>query len=607
MYLPRRTLRCLTLAAAAIALAPDLYPQATSAAASPPSGPTTFFPLAEVHRGLHGTAWTVFEGVTPEPMDVEILGVLRGALGPRQDMILARLHGPKPEYTGVVAGMSGSPVYIDGKLVGALSYRIGQFSREAIAGITPIQQMLEVRDLSDRHAATPNPHPATSAAEATTATAAGKAAVEPIETPLVFSGFSREVIDRFASRFTAAGLTPVSGLGGSDPAAAPTPPLVPGSAVSAILAAGDLSIAGTCTVTYVDPKQLLACGHPITQYGAVSLPMTKAEVVATLPSPLNSFKIVNTTETIGAFTEDRQSAIFGRLGETARMIPVTVAITPAPGSSELPRTYHFQVLNNPQLTPSVMLVSVYQTLQNTDLAAAELSYQLRGSLDVAAEAAGAPELHVPLDGILTQNDFNPAAINAALFLNDRFSRVYGNVSDPPLVRSVDLHFQILPGRRTAAIEAASADRAEVSPGETLAIDWSLHPYRQPVQHMEARVTLPPSLASGPLRLLVSDGATLDRLLSSSGPAKDSSLADTVRQLRETHPDDQVYVSVLDHQAQAVLASGSLTDLPISVASVLDPLKTTRSIQLNGESVRTLAALPAAYAVTGSEVVDLVVR
>ena len=145
-----------------------------------------------------------------------------------------------------------------------------------------------------------------------------------METPLVFSGFSQDAVDLVGDRFRAMGMTPVAGLGSADSKAVQPEPLVPGSAVSAVLVRGDLSISGTCTVTYVDEKRLLACGHPITQYGPVDIPMTKAAVVATLPSPLNAFKIINTTETVGAFTEDRASAIMGRFGEKARMIPVTV-------------------------------------------------------------------------------------------------------------------------------------------------------------------------------------------------------------------------------------------------------------------------------------------
>src|ERR1700678_1669565 len=334
------------------------------AAAMPAAAPavTQFFPLAEVKRGLRGVAYTVFEGVNPEPMEVEILGTLKDALGPGQDMILAQLHGVKPEYTGVVAGMSGSPVYIDGRLVGALSYRIGQFSKEPIAGITPIEYMLQVRD-GDGSAAAIGANGRGAKQDAGILLSAsddgsfsGRGGKQPemraMETPLMFGGFSQETVERFGDRFRAIGLTPVVGLGGADSAAVQPEPLVPGSAVSAVLVRGDLSMAGTCTVTYVDPKRLLACGHPITQYGPVDMPMTKATVLASLASPLNAFKIINTTETVGAFTEDRASAIMGRFGVQARMIPVVVEVVPPVGAEKMagaanaavaPKTLHFEV------------------------------------------------------------------------------------------------------------------------------------------------------------------------------------------------------------------------------------------------------------------------
>src|ERR1700734_3035977 len=156
--------------------------------AMPPSAPTVtkFFPLSDVKRGMKGVAYTVFEGGNPEPMDVEILGVLKDSLGPGQDMILARLHGDKPEYTGVVAGMSGSPVYIDGRLVGALSYRIGQFTKEPICGITPIESMLQVRDGGGSSA------PGMRRADVKDSGVEGRPDMRPMETPLVFGGFSQE-------------------------------------------------------------------------------------------------------------------------------------------------------------------------------------------------------------------------------------------------------------------------------------------------------------------------------------------------------------------------------------------------------------------------------
>ena len=298
----------------------------------PPSVAAGVFPLDQVHRGLRGVAYTVFEGTQPEAMEVEILGILHNAIGPGQDMILARLVGAKPEYTGVVAGMSGSPVYIDGKLLGALSYRIGQFSKEPIAGITPIAQMFQVRDqpaapaIGTSLASADHPeNPAHSAASGATPVA-DSATVQPIETPLVFTGFSPEAIKLWQDNLPSAGLTAMSGIGGGSSTQAQPEPIVPGSAISAVLVRGDLDISATCTVTYIDAKQLLACGHPITQYGPVAMPMTKAEVLATLASPLNAFKIINTTETVGSFTQDRQSAIGGLLGATARMIPVSVSI-----------------------------------------------------------------------------------------------------------------------------------------------------------------------------------------------------------------------------------------------------------------------------------------
>ena len=302
----------------------------------PPSVAAGVFPLDQVHRGLRGVAYTVFEGTQPEAMEVEILGVLHNAFGNGQDMILARLVGAKPEYTGVVAGMSGSPVYVDGKLLGALSYRIGQFSKEPIAGITPIEQMFQVRDQPVTPAAATALASAAQSRDSCSRTictgetpVADSGTMQPIETPLVFSGFSPEAIKLWQDHLPAAGLTAMAGIGGGSSSQPQPDPIVPGSAISAVLVRGDLDISATCTVTYIDAKQLLACGHPITQFGPVSMPMTKAEVLATLASPLNAFKIINTTETVGSFTQDRQSAISGLLGATARMIPVSVSVTRA--------------------------------------------------------------------------------------------------------------------------------------------------------------------------------------------------------------------------------------------------------------------------------------
>ena len=264
---------------------------------------------------------------------MEILGVLKDSLGPGRDMILARLGGLKPEYTGVVAGMSGSPVYIDGRLVGALSYRIGQFSKEPIAGITPIEQMLEVRD----GVAVPG---------------GGCEGEGPERTRCrrwrrrwCLGGSARRRWSGLGTGFAQWEWCRWRGWGGVDRSV--------GAAGAA--GAGERGECGAGGGRPVDdgdvhgdvcrPKRLLACGHPITQSGAVDMPMTKAEVLATLPSPLNAFKIVNATEEVGAFREDRASAILGRFGAVARMIPVTVEVRA--GDAGEARSYHLRVLRQP--------------------------------------------------------------------------------------------------------------------------------------------------------------------------------------------------------------------------------------------------------------------
>ena len=562
--------------------------------AMPASAPavTKFFPLSEVRRGMKGVAYTVFEGVNPEPMQVEILGLLKDALGPGQDMILARLHGDKPEYTGVVAGMSGSPVYIDGRLAGALSYRIGQFTKEPICGITPIESMLQVRDGGNAGA------PGMRRAEVKDSGVEGQPEMRPMETPLVFGGFSQETVDRFGDRFRAMGLTPVAGLGGANPTAVQPEPLVPGSAVSAVLVRGDLSMAGTCTVTYVDAKRLLACGHPITQYGPVQMPMTKAEVLASLASPLNSFKIINTTETVGAFTEDRASAILGQFGAQARMIPVAVEVVPPAGEA---KTLHFEVLDNRQLTPSAMLMSVYQSLQTNNVSAEEMSYRVTGEIGVKGQTP------VRMQGIMAQNEMFPGTINTALLVNDRFSKVYENAMDQPTVTGVKLKVEALPARMTAAVESARLSRMEARPGDEIEVEAVLHPYQAEARMVRVKVKLPAELTPGAMRVLVSDGATVDKLMTHGPSQQQVGLTDTVAALNRLHPNDRVYVTLLDHAAQAVVEGEALPVVPLSMANVLEPLKESQKMQLTGESVVEAGSVEAGYAVSGSQVLSLLVK
>jgi hypothetical protein len=578
----------------------------TLAAAVPPPS-TSFFPLSQVHRGLHGTAYTVFEGTQPEAMEVEILGVLHNAIGPHQDMILARLHGAKPEYSGVVAGMSGSPVYIDGKLVGALAYRIGEFSKEPIAGITPIGEMLEVRDES---------HDAELSAEkkglgirdqgtelraqssAIRAQDVNTADVRPIETPLVFSGFSPEALALWREHVPGLGLTPVAGIGGSSSGEAQPEPIIPGSAVSAVLVRGDLEISATCTVTYVDPKQLLACGHPITQFGRVSMPMTKAEVVATLPSPYNAFKIINTTETVGSFTEDRETAIRGQFGKPARMIPLTMHLA-QDGAQEKPRTLHLEVIDQEQITPAAVMVSLFQSLIQTNGYTAETTYRVRGTVKLT----GYPV--VKFENLIAPTDFAPANLVAALALGEHFNRLYANAARQTPIESVDVDVDAIPGRRTVQIESAQAGKTTVHAGDTISIETTVRPWRGEMKNIRIPVTLPATLPDGPVRLLVSDGGTLDRLMQPSQPG--GSVLDvnaTIAQLNNLHANDRLYVTLLAPDAQAAIDGRTLTALPLSMANVLEPVRDNRGMTLSGESAVPLGSVALDAVLSGQQVVTL---
>src|SRR6185437_15962989 len=383
------------------------------------SKPVETIPVSQIHEGMRGVAYTVFQGTKPEPMEVEVLGVLKNANGPKGDIILVRLGGAKAEYTGVVAGMSGSPVYFDGKLAGAIAFRIGEFSKEPIAGVTPISEMLEISAIDTTP--TSVPVQAKSLPQLTSKTSGPGIAstpvqsfsnyLKPIDTPLVFSGFSEDAVQRFASQFAAQGIVPVMGVGSVSPQKQPDP-LVPGSAVSAVLVSGDMNIAATCTVTYIDATHLLACGHPLMQFGSVDLPMTKADVLATLPSPLNAFKIVNATETVGSFVQDRHNGILGEFGKKAEMIPVTLTIH----GGTAPKVFHFQVLNNARLSPVAISTTVYNALHGVNEYGDETTYAMKGVISVG----GFPEVKLEDMFAASPDGMQPAAMMAASAIGGSF-------------------------------------------------------------------------------------------------------------------------------------------------------------------------------------------
>ncbi|HKO10640.1 MAG TPA: hypothetical protein VJV22_01635, partial [Acidobacteriaceae bacterium] len=378
-------------------------------------------------------------------------------------------------------------------------------------------------------------------------------------------------------------------------------PLVPGSAVSAVLVRGDLNIAATCTVTYVDPKKMLACGHPITQFGPVSMPMTKADVVATLPSPANAFKIINTTETVGTITQDRESAILGEFGRKAHMIPVTLHVThDGVGSAEKAEdALHFQVIDQPQVTPMAVMVAVYQGLMQQNAYSLLTTYRLQG----AVKLSGFPL--VKLNSLVAPTDTLPANLLAALELGQRFTKLYDNAARRTPIESVDLEIAAIPRRLTAEIESVHASKVEVHAGDTVTIDATIRPWHGDPKNVRVPVTLPANLPVGPVRLLLSDGGTLDRMMQPlQFNAQPLDVAETIAQLNSTHPSDRLYVTLLAPEAQAAVEGRTLSSLPMSMANALAPLKENRGLVLNGESAEPMASLPMDAVINGQQVVTL---
>ena len=568
--------------------------------------PVATIPLEQIHAGMRGVAYTVFQGTKPEPMDVEVLGVLKNANGPKGDVILVRLGGAKAEYTGVVAGMSGSPVYFNGKLAGAVAFRIGEFSKEPIAGVTPISEMLEISALDTtptsvpvQAKSVPSLAAKTSGPGLASATAPNFANyLKPIETPLVFSGFSEDAVQKFASQFASQGIIPVMGVGSASDVKQPDP-LVPGSAVSAVLVRGDMDIAATCTVTYIDSDHLLACGHPLLQFGSIALPMTKAQVLATLPSPLNAFKIVNATETVGSFVQDRHNGIMGEFGKKPEMIPVTLTIHG--GTS--PKTFHYEVLNNARLSPIAVSTTVFNALHGVNEYGDQTTYAMKGEISVE----GFPQVKLQ-DMFASADGLQPAAMLAAASVGGSFGRIYDNPFSTPDIKGLQLDFEVSNERRWARLDSARTDINEARPGDEVTVEVLLRPYRGEavIEHIPVRV--PQSASKGMLHILVSDGDMLDRLRRGPSGAQKLDLASTIGILNKQHVNNRVYVSVLDEDPEAMVADKVMPALPLSVMNVMDGMRGTQDMTVLGESSVSETATPALdYVVSGAQLLSITIK
>ncbi len=592
----------------------------------PKSGKVEIFKESDLKPGMKATAWTVLAGNDPEPIPVEILGILKNQWGPHQDIILGKMGG-KAIRTNVAGGMSGSPVYIDGKLVGAVALRFSVFSPDAICGITPIELMLEVSEFDKSRPSegrTPDSGarqaavtvPGSMLAQVVSAGASGNFQAQsqtmiPIETPLTFSGFGEGVLQQFSPLFQQMGMTVAAGgststMHDAKPVAGWQHSLNPGDAVSAVLVSGDMSVSGMCTVTYNDGKNVLACGHPIFNLGPVDMPMAKSEVLMTLASAFQPNKFGNATEIVGALHQDRHSAIMGQLGETAEMVPVNVKVRSYSDDTHIrkERELHYNVFVQQKWTPYLMMLTLFNSVNGSNDFAEEATYRFHGDVEFADHEK------LSLATMLATSEAPmPAPMMLAGWWGDHFNRLFLNSVHTPKLKSVNATIDLFPERKQASIENAWVANSEVEAGAQMPVKVFLRPYRGERIEREFMVKIPATMTKGEHRVLLSDADTLNRMQSAAGSAnRFIDIPQAVSLLNQERANNQVYVSLIEPRPTVYVEDKIMPSLPPSVMNVMQTGRSaSRQFTTSPESAVEQGSIPLDQVVTGSYSLKIVVK
>jgi hypothetical protein len=562
--------------------------------ARPMAGKTVILPLKEVKPGAQAVAWTVFQGTVPEAVPIEIVGVWKNYLGPHGDVILGKMGGRGKE-TNVAAGMSGSPVYIDGKLIGAVALRMSVFSPDAICGITPIESMLEIEELDKSRPAdarTPDSIPQKRAAAiempnelaARLAAASGlqettlrQAVVTPIETPLVFSGFTDRALRGFEGLLGQMGVAAVQGGSTAGkltakPAKGWEKSLNPGEAISGVLVSGDMSVTGMGTVTYNDGKKVLAFGHPFFSLGPIDMPMAASEILMVLSSAYQPTKFGMATEIVGALHQDRFSGIMGELGAEAPSIPVHVKVrTLGQGNQVIKeKNLNFDVFVHQKWTPLLMTLTLSNSLSQVNEYADEMTYRINGNVDLVGGRK------VSLATMFAGSDAPmPPNLMLATWWGDKFNKLFLNPVDMPLLHAVDCTVDVLPDRRSATVDSAWTPSTEVDAGTDIPVKVFLRPYRGERLERTVNVRIPAGLAKGEHRILFSDADTLNRLQTAAAATnRYLDIPETVSLLNQERQNNRLYVSLVDPRATYYADDKTLPALPASVLNVLQTERTS---------------------------------
>lgn len=523
---------------------------ATVAAATRPSG-APLLPLDELKPGMTGEVWTVFKGTEPEPFTVEVTGVVRNALGPGKSLILCELTDERVQKMGAVAGMSGSPLYIDGRLAGALAYQVQKFETVRYAGFTPAADLVEVSRKSDQALA------AKAARAPSTRPAAADRADDTL-TPLtpVFAGggLAPAAIDWLAPQFESLGLR-VASLGGqmaAAGAAVATRALQPGDAVAVAVTTGDITLAATGTVSYVDGDRVVAFGHPMMGLGEVELPMARSEIVAILPSNLNSLKVANTGEIIGTISQDRLSAVAGELGAAPAMLPVEIAVA-RPG--EETRYLRFSAARHPQLTPLVIGAGAAQAVLGSN------DSGFANGVRVEARFAFPNGTTVPTTSLVS----GPQGITQGLaeFVRD-IGAVLQNPYEDIVPAAIKVRVTPLAVNPLTTLEYVRLSRTVLAPGANLEVTVGWRDHQGAPAEETIQIPVPPAWQGRNLELVAANGGALDQLTGRDATvtaAQFRSLDALLERVRVAREPDGLYLAVVE-SGRAFVDQADLTrDLP----------------------------------------------
>ncbi len=554
---------------------------------------TITMPLAQVKPGMKGRGKSVFQGRVIEDFDAEILGVMENT-APKRSVILARLKGRGLESTGIIAGMSGSPVYIDGKLIGAVAYGFS-FSKEAIAGITPIDEMLAVKTAPEEpKAGTGAPiilRDGISQEELSgtflKALAARSAehdpgrSLSPLELPLILSGFSAGAFERARSYFTPWGFLAVRGGAGgqtlsSDIPAGPS--LREGDAVGVQLLGGDLDISAVGTATYVDGAKVLAFGHPIYNLGSVDYAMTRADVIAVMPSLESSFKLATAGPVIGRFTQDRTPGAAGEVGVMPHLIPLNIGLQTGPASR---KDFKLKLIADKFLTPAIVNMAVSTLVTSEGRSLGDLSLDFNA--DVFLDKGG---LSVHLEDLFSGSYDNPPTSLSGLLAAVVHYLMNNEFKDVGIFR-IDLNVRALEESRQASLEKVLLDKYEVSPGEAIQLKAFYRTQKEESLMEEVTVAAPALPAGSEFQLLVGDAASMQQVERAQYRIQElvpRSLDQLVRLLNNLRKNNRIYFRIMAPKPGLFLKGEELPNLPPTLktmfasprASAAGPTEITRS-------------------------------